>query len=62
MAKKKKKNTRRRKAANPASPTLRTGRMIPVQGVLVNKRGVVQKVVVRDKDMAKAFKKAKRKK
>lgn len=62
MAKKRKKSTRKRKVKNPASPTLRTGRMIPVQGVLVNKRGVVQKVVVRDKDMAKAFKRPTRKK
>jgi hypothetical protein len=59
MAKKRKRVNHRRKP-NPAAPKLRTGVMVPVRGVMVNSRGVVQKVIVEDKNMAKALKRAKR--
>jgi len=54
----KKKTNHRRKTAkpNPASPSFRTGVMVPVRGVMVNKQGVVQKVIVEDKNMGKALK------
>lgn len=57
MAKKRK--AAKRKRPNPAAPGIRTGVMIPVRGVKVNKRGVVQAVIVEDRHMGKALKKRK---
>ena len=53
MTKKKKAIKRRRKTPNPASPAFPTGRMVPVRSVMVNKRGVLQKVVIEDRHMGK---------
>jgi hypothetical protein len=37
--------------ANPASPKFPVNRMVKVRGVQVNKRGVVTKVIIEDKNM-----------
>ena len=57
---KKRKATRKRRTPNPAAPKFKTGVMVPVRGVRVNNRGVVQAVIVEDENMGKAFKKGKR--
>ena len=52
MPKKRKAANRKRRARpNPASPSFPTGRMVKVRGVMVNKKGVVQKVIIEDKLM-----------
>jgi len=57
MAKKRK---ARKRTPNPASPSFRTGRLVPVKAVRVNKHGVLQQVVVEDRNMSKAVKRGKR--
>ena len=59
MAKKRKRAIRKLRP-NPASPKLRTGVMVPVRAVKVNKRGVVQAVIIEDRNMGKALKRGKR--
>ena len=56
---KKTKAHKRTKKPNPAAPGFRTGVMVPVRAVKVNKRGVLQAVIVEDRNMGKALKKRK---
>ena len=53
---KKLKKRKRSLKANPKAPTLREGRMIPVDAIMVNKQGQVVKAVIRDKNLKKALK------
>jgi hypothetical protein len=58
------KKPRKKKRAlkpNPAAPTLREGRMIPVEAIMVNKHGQVVKAVIRDKNLKKALRRPKKK-
>jgi hypothetical protein len=48
---KKRKARKRVMRANPASPKFPVNRMVKVRGVQVNKRGVVTKVIIEDKNM-----------
>lgn len=57
---KKLKKRKRSLKANPKAPTLREGRMIPVDAIMVNKHGQVVKAVIRDKNLKKALKRGKR--
>jgi hypothetical protein len=57
---KKRKATRKRRTPNPAAPKFKTGVMVPVRGVRVNKRGVLQAVIIEDENMGKALKRGKR--
>lgn len=62
--KKKRKKTAKRKRTlkpNPAAPSLRTDRLIPVEAIRVDKQGRVRQVVVRDKNLKKALKPSKKK-
>src|ERR1700723_3559113 len=52
MAKKRK---ARKRTPNPASPSFRTGRLVPVKAVRVNKHGVLQQVVVEDRETGEAL-------
>lgn len=56
---KKRKARKRTVRANPAAPKFPTDRMVKVRGVQVNKRGVVTKVIIEDKEMGQ-LRKAKR--
>jgi hypothetical protein len=61
--KRKRKSTARRKPAkrpNPSSPSVKTGKFIPCRGVVLNKKGVVQKMLVEDKNMGKVLKRGKK--
>jgi hypothetical protein len=55
--KRKRKTTRK---PNPSSPSVKTGTFIPCRGVVLDKRGVVKKMLVEDKNMGKALKRRKR--
>lgn len=57
---KKRKARKRTMRPNPAAPKFPTDRMVKVRGVQVNKRGVVTKVIIEDKDMGQ-LKRGKRK-
>lgn len=55
-----KKRRKRTLRPNPASPSFPTGRMVKVRGVQVNSKGVLQKVIIEDKNMGQ-LKRGKRK-
>ena len=58
--KRKKKTTTKRRRPNPAAAAFPIDRLVPVQSVRVNRKGVVTQVVIADKDM-KRLERGKRK-
>jgi hypothetical protein len=55
----KKRKAVRKRRPNPHSPGIKTGVMLPVRGVKVNKHGVVTNIIVEDSKMGKVLQKRK---
>jgi hypothetical protein len=55
-----KKRRKPAKRPNPSSPSVKTGKFIPCRGVVLDKRGVVKKMLVEDKNMGKVLSRRKK--